>query len=369
MITGAVLLLLAGCGIASKHDHVELDSPLSSTAVVGPWTPGAGFLIDRTDRLMVASKSCLDKSTECEVSFPVIENGKALVRKDPFHAKAQKIKARVIGSDPEQDVIILQLASVPEDVPELKLAANSPAADATVRLLGIAPKQTVLWAYTSTTVKNVAPLQVKSDKGVPFKTTAVELNENGKLVKGFSGGPVVDEEGLVVGMVAGEPLQTGNLQAIDVAGIRSGLAKAYRHLGKEAFKDKDYKKAIAYYDRGLACQANDAFMLDDRGFAYLYLHQYDKAIEDCTAAIKLSESLGRAYRNRSWAYLQKGKYKEAVADSTRAIDFDDKSVDAYRVRCEAYEKLGLLKESRHDQAIIEHLTKTIYKPIGDPRDK
>ena len=62
---------------------------------------------------------------------------------------------------------------------------------------------------------------------------------------------------------------------------------------------------------------------------------YDKAIEDFTAAIRLSEKDPAIYYHHGLAYEGKGEHGKAIADYSDAVRLDAKSVDAYLGRAAA----------------------------------
>jgi tetratricopeptide (TPR) repeat protein len=57
----------------------------------------------------------------------------------------------------------------------------------------------------------------------------------------------------------------------------------------------------------------------NRAIAYNNLKQYDKAIPDCTEAIRLKPNLALPYVNRGVAYNNLKQYDKAIADLTEAI--------------------------------------------------
>jgi len=364
-VLGASLLLLAGCGgVGSKHDFIDVEKAIPSTALVlMDWTSGSGFLLDRNERLLVTSQYCLANKTECEVAFPVIENGKALARKEPLLQKVTRIKARLVGTDPTRDIAVLQLESVPDGVPELKLAAEGSTANASVHLLGASARASNLFAYTSTTVKSVGPRDVSIDK-VKVKARMLELNQEGKLAKDLSGGPVLNDADEVVGILAGTPCQKDGLLAIDVADARVGIARGYRGLGALAFDQGKYQESIDYCTKALAICPTDALAYNERGVAYALLDEHDKAIENYTAAIKQNPNLARAYRNRASAYASKGEFKSALPDCEMALKLDDNYVRAYETRRLVYSKLNMKDKADHDEKIIAHLTRTEWTAVS-----
>ncbi|KAG6424318.1 hypothetical protein SASPL_114733 [Salvia splendens] len=94
-----------------------------------------------------------------------------------------------------------------------------------------------------------------------------------------------------------------------------GKLVSVEHLqGNQAFKDKQWQRAIGYY----------------------------------TEAIKLNSSNATYYSNRAAAYLEIGSYIQAEADCSQAIDLDKKNVKSYLRRGTAREMLGYYKEAMED---------------------
>ena len=57
----------------------------------------------------------------------------------------------------------------------------------------------------------------------------------------------------------------------------------------------------------------------DRGAAYYFKKDYDRAIKDYDEAIKLDPRSDRAYSNRGAAYGKLGRNEQAIADESEAI--------------------------------------------------
>src|SRR5262249_50852801 len=72
--------------------------------------------------------------------------------------------------------------------------------------------------------------------------------------------------------------------------------------------------------------------------------QYDLAIADCDAALKLSPQAPFAFGNRGTAYLHKGQYERAIADYDRSIALfaarGSGGAEFYFGRAIAYLRLG-----------------------------
>ncbi|CAN1266814.1 Translocon at the outer membrane of chloroplasts 64 [Linum perenne] len=87
-----------------------------------------------------------------------------------------------------------------------------------------------------------------------------------------------------------------------------------KEKGNQAFKEKQWQKAIGFY----------------------------------TEAIKLNDSNATYYSNRAAAYLEIASFPQAETDCSKAIDLDKKNVKAYLRRGTAREMLGYYKEALED---------------------
>jgi tetratricopeptide (TPR) repeat protein len=127
--------------------------------------------------------------------------------------------------------------------------------------------------------------------------------------------------------------------------------------GIEAFKGRDYDKAIQLFtkaiDSGELSQKNLGIAYYNRGFAWLYKADYDKAIADYTKAIELKPEYAIAYQTRGYAWYKKGDYDKAISDYTKAIEIDPKHAGAYIDRGEVWVDMG-----KYDRAIAD-FTKAI----------
>jgi tetratricopeptide (TPR) repeat protein len=88
--------------------------------------------------------------------------------------------------------------------------------------------------------------------------------------------------------------------------------------------------------------------LTNRGSSFYDKRQYDRAIADHTAAIKLNLKDSTAYNNRGNAYKAEGEVDRAIADFNEAIRINPRSAVAYFNRAIAY---ALRREL--DRAIVD----------------
>ena len=62
------------------------------------------------------------------------------------------------------------------------------------------------------------------------------------------------------------------------------------------------------------------------------MKHYDKAVADCTEAIRLDPKDAYSYSVRSWAYGYLGEYDKEMADATEAVRLDPKDSQLYIAR-------------------------------------
>jgi tetratricopeptide (TPR) repeat protein len=125
-----------------------------------------------------------------------------------------------------------------------------------------------------------------------------------------------------------QALAAGDLSAEDQFMARKGRGREYSAKGliADAFERHDDGRrlrdnAIADFSAALSQKADDGNVLIERGQDYHMNRQFDLAIADFSAALKLNNSpsilLQRAASRRA-----KGDYEEAIADCTAALAVD-----------------------------------------------
>ena len=81
---------------------------------------------------------------------------------------------------------------------------------------------------------------------------------------------------------------------------------------------------------------------------YTSLRDYDRAIADLDAAIKLDAKYFQAFNQRGKVYALKGNHNRAITDFTEAIRFNAKYVEAHNNRGLSYKALGRKAEAIAD---------------------
>ena len=94
-------------------------------------------------------------------------------------------------------------------------------------------------------------------------------------------------------------------------------ATAYDKLGR-------HEKAIELFNKALAFTTKPAYVIHDRGLAYINIKEYTKAIQDFTKAIEMNQNekdfVAQCYNDRAVAYFHNGEYDKSWQDVNKAMD-------------------------------------------------
>ncbi|CAL0313772.1 unnamed protein product [Lupinus luteus] len=96
-------------------------------------------------------------------------------------------------------------------------------------------------------------------------------------------------------------------------------AEIAKEKGNQAYKDKQWQKAIGFYTEAIKLSGNNATYYSNRAQAFLELGSYVPAEVDCTKAISLDKKNVKAYFRRGTAREMLGYYKEAIDDYKYAL--------------------------------------------------
>jgi tetratricopeptide (TPR) repeat protein len=130
--------------------------------------------------------------------------------------------------------------------------------------------------------------------------------------------------------------------------VGSGLAFAYHNRGLAELEAGDYDRAIADFDASIRLDPTSAPTFNNRGSAWYAKGDPDRAIADFDKAIQLDPAYAFAYHNRGEIWKDKGDFDRAIADYGKAISFDPGYTAAYTDRALAYEGIGDLARAKED---------------------
>lgn len=103
---------------------------------------------------------------------------------------------------------------------------------------------------------------------------------------------------------------------------RKKYAAKLKEAGNKAYGAKDFDKAIELYSQAIMCKPDPVYY-SNRAACYNAMHDWDKVIEDTTAAINLDPEYIKALNRRANAFDHQGKYSEALLDFTASCIIDN----------------------------------------------
>ena len=100
-------------------------------------------------------------------------------------------------------------------------------------------------------------------------------------------------------------------------GQDGGKKRAYLAHNTTLDRDPLPRRATA-----IRLDPDDALAYNNRGNAYYYLGEYQRAIQDYDKAIQLDPDYANAYQGRGLAYHYLGEYTKQAADLAKACSLD-----------------------------------------------
>ncbi|EKG12049.1 Tetratricopeptide-like helical [Macrophomina phaseolina MS6] len=119
---------------------------------------------------------------------------------------------------------------------------------------------------------------------------------------------------------------------------RKDFAAKLKAAGNKAYGSKDYNRAIDLYTKAILCKQDPVFY-SNRAACWNAMSNWDKVIEDTSAAINLDNEYVKALNRRANAYEQVGLFSEALLDYTASC-----IIDAFRNEMSAQSVERLLKK-------------------------
>jgi len=102
---------------------------------------------------------------------------------------------------------------------------------------------------------------------------------------------------------------------------RKDYAAKLKAAGNKAYGSKNYNEAIDLYGKAIICKPDPIFY-SNRAACYNALGDWDKVVEDTTAAVALDNEYVKALNRRANAYEHLEKYSEALLDYTASCIID-----------------------------------------------
>lgn len=307
----------------------------------------AGVLLDSDARLVLSSHTGVGPADRVAVLFPVRDaNGRTVGELDTYAdpvglrlAGHWRI-ARVIARDPDRDLTLLRLDSLPENATEAKLATVEPVAGDAIRAISHPVGVEFAWCHSRGSIRQIGNLGLGRDESANVRTAVLQLPAQARA----PGGPLANERGEIVGVLAardgppqvgyaatlGEvrhflarsPIREAEHRLATVRAVLSPNRLAARVWAAEGDRRRDADKRAAAYDTALSLDSECVPALLSRAAVRLAEKRTDDAADD------LDRALAVAPRNREAAWLRadvdlvRGEPKKAVAGLMRLLDPD-----------------------------------------------
>lgn len=150
-----------------------------------------------------------------------------------------------------------------------------------------------------------------------------------------------------------------NSEVIDTIAV----ARAHNDTGLQYVRnEKDYNKGIIYFSKAIQVKPNYSVAYSNRGNAYRFLKQFEKAEADLKMAIKLAPSDSIIHKTIARLYMDSEQYEKAVNEFSIVLQM--KGLDSltlgnvYAERGKAYKNL---KDSKLAQKDISKAISYGYK--------
>ncbi|KAH8433059.1 putative mitochondrial outer membrane translocase receptor (TOM70) [Aspergillus melleus] len=139
---------------------------------------------------------------------------------------------------------------------------------------------------------------------------------------------------------------------------RKNYAAKLKAAGNKAYGSKEYNKAIDLYGKAIICKPDPVFY-SNRAACYNILSEWEKVIEDTSAALAMDSEYVKALNRRAIAYEHLEKYSEALLDFTASCIIDGFSNEVSR---NSLERLLKKVAEQKGKAIVEAKGKKLPSP-------
>jgi tetratricopeptide (TPR) repeat protein len=152
-------------------------------------------------------------------------------------------------------------------------------------------------------------------------------------------------------------IQSGKEKRTDLAGDFFNRGSAYDFAG-------DPDRAIPDYDQAIKLAPKNADAYYRRGAIYWLKADYDRAIADFTRAIKVNPKQVLYFSYRGYAHYAKGRFDLAIRDYDQAIELQPDNADAFLNRGLAYNSKADYDRAIRDSDQAIKLSHTSEATVG-----
>jgi S1-C subfamily serine protease len=168
----------------------------------------AGVVIDRARRLVLTSATAVGAEDVTDVILPLRKDGRVTSEVEGYSDRlglilaGHQVRAVVLARDPPRDLALLELRGLPPTVEAVTVAKSDIKTGESVASVSNPPGLEFLWLYAAGTVRGTAAAVLQRDPsgdGNRIQSLLLQLPHQGSA----SGGPVVNDRGELVSILAG----------------------------------------------------------------------------------------------------------------------------------------------------------------------
>lgn len=189
---------------------------------------GTGVLVDKERKLVVTNAHVVGDSRSAVIFFRTLEGDRPVVEKSHYLKNVKKlgVRGRVVAVDRKRDLALVECEKLPAYAKAIEMAEKSTSPGVSIDSVGNPGASDALWVYTSGKVRSVYKKRFRTGAG-EHEFTVVETQS--PLNSGDSGGPVVDPEGKLVGVVQAIS-KKGSLisYCVDISEVKDFLASDWK---------------------------------------------------------------------------------------------------------------------------------------------
>lgn len=225
----------------------------------------------------------------------------------------------VVSRNPNVDLAIIQIQPK-KPLPSLRLQLVPPQIGQKVYAIG------------NPSPKSTGMLERSLSDGIVSRIDGSgRIQFTASVTFGSSGGPLLNEDGYVVGVVSsGAPgtnfnfaVPIGAVNALpgqrSPAGVKAQQISYYLTVGLLQFRQNNFQKALQVFSAGIQRYPSDPLLYSNRGITKHVLRDYQGALEDFAHSIQLRPT-STAYFNRARLYASELKQpQQAIRDYSEAI--------------------------------------------------
>ncbi len=181
---------------------------------------GSGSLVDKGRRLVLTNYHVVGDVKDVTVHFPQFDGKKVIPERSRYKTG---VAGEVVEIDKQADLALVRIDRVPEGVPELPLAKDTPDPGQSVHSIGNPGKSGALWVYTPGKVRQVYSKKWKAqlDERTTISFQAQVIETDSPTNPGDSGGPLVNDAGELVGVTQGGAIDAQSISIfVDLSEVK-----------------------------------------------------------------------------------------------------------------------------------------------------